>query len=127
MNNNSIHGSAGSHMNNSSIHDQMGIYTMESSQANNKQACAQWNDEKMLGDLLDTEKHIASEYGNYVIEGSCQPFRQVLLTNLDETYTDQFQVFQQMQQRGWYPTKTAQQQDVQTAKQKFTQTKSQLM
>ena len=32
-----------------------------------------------------------------------------------------------MQQRGWYQTKPAQQPDIQTAKQKFAQTKNQLM
>ncbi len=93
----------------------------------NKQACESWDDRCMVSDLLDTAKHIATEYGSYIIEGSSQPLRQVLTTNLDETFNDQFQIFQQMQQRGWYQTKPAQQPDVQTAKQKFTQTKNQLM
>ncbi len=94
---------------------------------NNKQACASWDDRCMMGDLLDTTKHIAGEYGSYIVEGSNQPLRQVLTTNMDETLSDQFQIFQQMQQRGWYQTKPAQQPDVQTAKQKFTQTKNQLL
>ena len=46
---------------------------------------------------------------------------------MDATANDQFQIFQQMQQRGWYQTKAAQQQDVQQAKQKFAQQKQQLM
>ena len=94
---------------------------------NGNQACAQWDDRCMMNDLLETAKHIAGEYGSYVVEGSNEPFRQVLSTNMDETICDQFQIWQQMQQRGWYQTKPAQQQDVQTAKQKFTQTKTSLM
>lgn len=92
-----------------------------------QQAGNQWNDERMLTDLLDTEKHIAGEYGSYVIEGSTQQIRDVLSQNMKETLCDQFKVFEQMQQHGWYKTKPAQQPDVQTAKQTFTQTKGQLL
>lgn len=94
---------------------------------NGKQACAKWDDQCMLGDLLDTAKHIATEYGSYIIEGSNAQVRQMLTHNMTETINDQFQIFEQMQQRGWYKTKPAQQPDIQTAKQKFTQTKNQLM
>lgn len=97
------------------------------SNMNAKQACNKWDDKCMMEDLLDTTKHIAEQYGSFVLEGSTQPFRQVLNTNMDQTINDQFQIFEQLQQRGWYQTKAAQQPDVQTAKQKFTQTKTQLM
>ncbi|MDR0928999.1 MAG: spore coat protein [Oscillospiraceae bacterium] len=90
------------------------------------QASQAWDDRCMMSDLLDTSKHIASQYGSYIIEGSTQPLRQVLTGNLDETFNDQFQIFETMQQRGWYQTKPAQQPDIQTAKQKFTQTKQTL-
>jgi len=94
---------------------------------NGKRACAQWDDQRMLGDMLDTEKHIATMYGSYVIEGSNPQIRQVLSANMDETVCDQFRVFEQMQQRGWYQVKPAQQPDIQTARQKYTQTKGQLI
>ncbi len=94
---------------------------------NGKQACAQWDDQRMVGDLLDTTKHIATVYGSYIIEGSCPNLRQVMTANMNETLNDQFQIFQQMQQRGWYQTKPAQQPDIQAARQKFTQEKGQLM
>lgn len=94
---------------------------------NGKQALASWDDQRMVTDLLDTARHIATEYGSYIIEGSNMQLRQLLTNNLNETYNDQFQIFEQMQQRGWYQTKPVQQPDLQTAKQKFTQTKGQLM
>ena len=85
-----------------------------------------WTDQDMIGDLLAQEKQLISTYGTYVSEGSCPNLRQVLTTNLEQTVQDQFHVFQQMQQRGWYQTKPVQQQDLQMAKQKFTQSKSQM-
>ena len=96
-------------------------------QNTNRNACAQWDDRCMMTDLLDTAKHITEVYGAYVCEGSSDTLRQVLQDNMDATANDQFQIFQQMQQRGWYQTKAAQQQDVQKAKQKFAQQKQQLM
>ena len=96
-------------------------------QNTNRNACAQWDDRCMMTDLLDTAKHITEVYGAYVCEGSSETLRQVLQDNMDATANDQFQIFQQMQQRGWYQTKAAQQQDVQQAKQKFAQQTQQLM
>ena len=86
-------------------------------QNTNRNACAQWDDRCMMTDLLDTAKHITEVYGAYVCEGSSDTLRQVLQDNMDATANDQFQIFQQMQQRGWYQTKAAQQQDVQQATQ----------
>lgn len=100
---------------------------MNQNSMNNKRACAQWDDRCMIDDLLETSKHIASEYSAYVVEGSNEGLRQVLSTNMDETICDQFQIWQQMQQRGWYQTKPAQPQDIQMAKQKFAQTKASLL
>ena len=93
----------------------------------NKPASGKWDDKCMMEDLLDTAKHIAGQYSTNVLEGSTQQIRQILNTNMDQTINDQYQIFEQLNQRGWYPTKAAQQPDVQTAKQKFSQTKSQLM
>ena len=100
---------------------------MNQNSMNNKRACAQWDDRCMIDDLLETSKHIAGEYSAYVVEGSNEGLRQVLSTNMDETICDQFQIWQQMQQRGWYQTKPAQPQDILMAKQKFAQTTASLL
>lgn len=112
MNGNTMNG--GGHMN-------------QMNQMNTKPASQRWDDQHMINDLLSTEKHLAGEYGNLLVEGSTQQIRDLLTQNMKETACDQFQVYQQMEQRGWYPMKAAQQPDIQTAKQKFTQMKSQLM
>jgi len=85
-----------------------------------------WTDQDMVGDLLAQEKQIMGNYSIGITEGSSEPYRQVLTSNMEQTARDQFSVFQQMQQRGWYPTPTAQPQDVQTAKQKCGQHKNQM-
>ena len=86
-----------------------------------------WDDQCMATDLLDTTKHLASQYSTLILEGSAQPLRKIMSDNLNQTLNDQFQVFEQMEQRGWYQTQQAQQQDIQTAKQKFQQEKNKLM
>ena len=108
-------------MNNQTINQNMN-QTM-----NSKPASCKWDDKCMMEDLLDTTKHIVEQYSQSVIEGSTQQLRQILNTNMDQTINDQYQIFEQLNQRGWYPTKAAQQPDVQTAKQMFSQTRSQLM
>lgn len=91
------------------------------------QACSEWNDQRMTDDLLSTAKHIAGEYGSLICEGSNEQLRQVLNNNMQQTIQDQYQIFDHMRQRGWYETKNAQPQDIQSAKQKFTQEKSGLL
>ncbi len=86
----------------------------------------QLNDEDLMNDLLAQEKQLVSNYGTYVCEASCPNLRQVLVGNLTETTQDQFDVFNQMQSRGWYATKPANAPDVQAAKQKYAQIKSQI-
>ncbi len=86
----------------------------------------QLNDQQRLDDLLTQEKHIISTYSASVPEASCPHLRQVLTDNLNQTLATQYTVWDQMSQKGWYPTKPAQQADVDTAKQKFTQMKQQM-
>ena len=93
----------------------------------NNSVNSSWDDQRMVGDLLATEKQLAGHYGQYVIEGSTQQFRDVLQQNMRDTLCDQFNVYQQMEQRGWYPLKPAPEPEIQTAKQKFMAMKNQLM
>ena len=66
--------------------------------------------------------NIASE----VLEASHQGMRQVMNDTFMQIGQDQLQIFQLMQQNGWYQTKPAQPQDVQTAKQKYQQMRNTL-
>lgn len=87
---------------------------------------AHWTDEEITIDILTTEKTLAGFYAATACETTCQNLRQVLMDNMVKTVSDQYQVFDQMRQRNWYPVKNAPPQEVQDAKNKFTQMKNQI-
>jgi spore coat protein CotF len=79
-----------------------------------------------MEDLLTQEKYMITSYGSFIPEASSQDLRQVLRENLEGCVQDQFTVFDQMSQLGWYQTKDAQMPEVQAARQKFQQMKTQM-
>ena len=90
------------------------------------QQSAHWTDEEIISDLLTTEKTMVGFYGTNACETTCQNLRQVLVDNMGKAVSDQYQVFDQMRQRNWYPVKNAPPQEVQDAKTKYSQMKSQI-
>ena len=89
----------------------------------------QWNqsgstpltDQERAFDLLYQEKALMANLASEVQEVSPVGMRQVMQDCFSQMSQDQLQIFNLMQQQGWYPTKPAQPQDVQTAKQKYQQ------
>lgn len=86
----------------------------------------QMSEQDMLNDLLTQEKQFISAYSTFIGEASCPNLRHLLMTNFDQVCEDQYQIFDIMRKKGYYQTKDAQDADVNTAKQKFSQMKSQL-
>ena len=84
------------------------------------------NDQDKLEDLLSEEKYLISAYGTFIPEASCPQLRQVLTQNLTECADNQYAIFDQMSQLGWYPTKDAPVADVTAARDKFRQMKQSL-
>ena len=84
------------------------------------------NEQEIMSDLLTSEKQITSAYNTGITETSCPNLRQHLTKCLTGTQEIQFQIFNAMQQRGWYQTKPAPSQDVQSTKTKYNQVKSEL-
>ena len=87
---------------------------------------AQLNDQDIIDDLLTMEKQIISAYNTGITEASCQNLRQTLTSNLLETQQLQYTIFDTMKKKGWYQTKDAQDQDVNNAKNKYSNIKNQL-
>lgn len=87
---------------------------------------AQLNDQDIMDDLLTMEKQIISAYNTGITEASCQNLRQTLTSNLLETQQLQYTIFDSMKKKGWYQTKDAQDQDVNNAKNKYSNIKNQL-
>ena len=76
-------------------------------------------DQELAFDLLYQEKALLSNIASEVMESSQPGMRQVLNDCYMQIGQDQLEIFNQMQQQGWYPVKPAQPQDVQAAKQKY--------
>jgi len=85
-----------------------------------------FTEKELLNDLLTSEKQITAAYNTGITEASCQNLRQHLTKCLNDTQEIQYQLFNAMKQRGWYQTKPAPSQDVQSAKAKYNQMKSEL-
>lgn len=79
------------------------------------------NDQERAFDLLYQEKALMTNLTSDLLETSPVGMREVLQDCFDQMSQDQLQLFNIMQEQGWYQTKPAQAQDVQTAKQKYAQ------
>ena len=84
------------------------------------------NDRQRMEDLLTQEKYMISAYSTFLPEAGCPELRTVLTDNMNQSLQSQFQVYEKMNSLGWYPVKDAVAQDVQMARDKFTQMKQQL-
>lgn len=83
-------------------------------------------EQDLLNDLLNQEKQIMSSYATFIQEASCENLRKVLTNQFNQTSMDQYQVFDQMRQKGYYQTKDADAQEVQQAKDNFRNIQSEI-
>lgn len=79
-----------------------------------------------LQDLLDCEKLLMSYYADALLEGSCKSFRKEILKNYTADAETQFQVFQQMQSRGYYEVQPAAKMMIDQNTEKFEKVKKQI-
>lgn len=79
------------------------------------------SDQELAYDLLYQEKALMANISSEVVEGSHAGLRNVLNDMFMQIGQDQLQVFQIMNEQGWYQTKPAPQPELQTAKQKYQQ------
>lgn len=78
-----------------------------------------FSDQEMIGDVLSTQKFIASGYNTAASEASEVGVKQTLMSILEEEHSIQHDVFVEMQNRGWYQTEAAPQNKIDQTKQKF--------
>lgn len=79
------------------------------------------SEQEILTDLLATEKHITSAYNTFITETTCANLRQNLKNILNEEHTIHENIYNTMNQKGWYIPSDAPGQEVQKAKDKFSQ------
>lgn len=87
---------------------------------------ANLSEKELLNDALATEKQLLHVYSTYIAESTCPNLRNELNRIISETQQTQFELYQAMEKKGWYPTQKAQLQEVQQALQKFQQMKNEL-
>lgn len=84
-------------------------------------------EKELMTDLLMSEKHGTGSYTSGITESSCSNLRQVLTKCEQNILNCQEDVFNAMNQRGWYNTKKSDSQEVQQAKDKFNQMQNELL
>ena len=92
----------------------------------NPQSQTSMDEKTILNDLLNTQKQRMNMYCTLLAETSSASMRMMLQDLLVEAAEDQFAIFQIMQQKGWYPTKNAQQNELTQAKQQAQQLQTSL-
>lgn len=82
------------------------------------------SEQDIMTDVLASEKHLINMYAVNIIESNCQNLRNILNNALTEEYQLQFEIFNAMKARNWYPVKNATMQEVRQFLDKFTQMRS---
>ena len=89
--------------------------------ATETQQQGQLQDRCIMQNLLNQAKYMASSLNQYILEASGEELRRDYMTVLGEVYAQQKQIYEQMQQKGYYNPKQAQQQDVAQVQNKYGQ------
>ena len=76
-------------------------------------------DKEMLEDVLTSQKQITGLYNTYANECATTAIRDEMMNILHDVHDIQADIFMEMQKRGWYPTPMAEEQKIQSTKQKF--------
>lgn len=78
-----------------------------------------YGDRELLTDALSSEKAITAAYNYSANECACPNLRQTLMRLLNDEHAIQYDVFNEMHTRGFYPTPMADAQKVEQARQKY--------
>lgn len=105
---------------------EMGAPAQAQSRASGEQIQGpQFSDRDRINDLLSSEKYLTTGYIISLNEMINPQIYQTVKQILNETHDFQHQLFTAMQQKGWYDTPSAQQQEIEQAKQKFSNYRTQ--
>ena len=92
---------------------------------NNGNICS-LTDQDRMEDLLTSEKYLIGVYSSFIPEAACPQLKSVLTDNFNGCVLNQTELFDKMNQLGWYPAKAAPKPEVDAARQKFQQLKQQI-
>ncbi|HBS57905.1 MAG: spore coat protein [Bacillota bacterium] len=89
--------------------------------AENKAEQKKLQDQDILQNVLNETKQMATSLNQYILESSSEELRRDYMIVLGEVYGRQKQVYDLMQQKGYYNPKPAQQQDIAELQNRLTQ------
>ena len=78
-----------------------------------------WNEEQKLTDLLSTQKFLTGAYNSYYCEAATGAVKNCLASILQDEHRIQEEIFNEMNNRGWYPLEKAEEAKLNSARQKF--------
>ena len=85
-----------------------------------------FSDREIMDDILTSQKHITGVYNTFSNECVNEKLKNDMVNILNEEHAMQFNVFSEMQSRGWYSPEAAQQQKISQTKTKFENMANQL-
>ena len=77
------------------------------------------DDKTLMKNILLLEKGVCDLYLHGTIEASTANVNKAFMTALNDSLTMQDEIYQQMSAKGWYKTEQAEQDKIDTLKQKF--------
>ncbi len=80
---------------------------------------SQFADQDILQLALNESKHIAESINSYILEAANEQLRKDYMTVLGDVYSQQKQIFDVMQQKGFYNVENATAQQINKAQSKF--------
>lgn len=79
-----------------------------------------FDDKAKLTDALTSQKMMTETYNTFTNECATPALRNEFINILNEEHQIQFEIFDEMNKRGWYQTQPAEQPKIDQARQKFT-------
>jgi|NGEPerStandDraft_9_1074522.scaffolds.fasta_scaffold05909_3 spore coat protein CotF len=87
--------------------------------SNSNQQNSKMGDVELMNDSIASQKFISSNYDTFANECATPNLRDEFLNILKDEHQIQAEIFTEMQKRGWYQIKPADQQLITDAKQKY--------
>ena len=78
-------------------------------------------EKEMMTDLLSSEKFLTGVYNTYCCEAATSNVKSTLMSLLQDVHRMQEEIFGEMSSRGWYQLEKAEEQKLNSEKQKFSQ------
>lgn len=98
---------------------QMSAQGQQSQQGQMSGQSAQVSDRDIMQVSLNEAKHMATALNTYIQEATNEQLRRDYMTVLGEIYSQEKQLYDYMQQKGYYNVKNATPQDISQAQSKF--------